>query len=65
MTTPRNDFERAAAGQRDTTLVRELWGLVYNSKKWWLVPVLAALLLVSLLLLASGSAAAPFIYTLF
>ena len=62
---PPNDFERAAAEQRDPSLVRELWGLVYNSKKWWLVPVLAALLLVGLLLLASGSAAAPFIYTLF
>jgi hypothetical protein len=65
MSTPSSDFEQAAGAQRDASLVRELWGLVYNSKKWWLVPVLVALLLIGLMLLASGSAAAPFIYTLF
>jgi Family of unknown function (DUF5989) len=65
MSNPSSDFENAAAAQRDASLVRELWGLVYNSKKWWLVPVLVALLLIGLMLLASGSAAAPFIYTLF
>jgi hypothetical protein len=65
MSTPSNDFEQAAAAQRDASLVRELGGLVYNTKKWWLVPVLVALLLIGLMLLASGSAAAPFIYTLF
>jgi Family of unknown function (DUF5989) len=65
MSTPSSDFEHAAAAQRDASLVRELGGLVYNTKKWWLVPVLVALLLIGLMLLASGSAAAPFIYTLF
>jgi hypothetical protein len=65
MSTPSNDFEHAAAAHRDATLLRELWDLVYNTKKWWLVPVLVALLLIGLMVLASGSAAAPFIYTLF
>ena len=62
--TAAHEFERAAPGQ-EPGLRRELWGLGDNNKKWWLVPVLAALLLVGLLVLASGSAAAPFIYTLF
>jgi hypothetical protein len=65
MSIPTSDFEHAAANHRDAGLLRELWGLAYNTKKWWLVPVLVALLLVGLMLLASGSAAAPFIYTLF
>ncbi len=60
-----NPFESAGRESHNVGLLRELWGLVYNNKKWWLVPVLAALLLVGLLILASGSAAAPFIYTLF
>ena len=44
----------------------ELWQFMRVRKKFWLLPILLALLLVGgLLILAEGSAAAPFIYTLF
>jgi hypothetical protein len=36
-----------------------------TSKKWWLIPILAALVAFGALALLSGTAAAPFIYTLF
>lgn len=60
----RNDFARQADGQAPG-LVRELWDFLRHNKKWWLIPIIAVLLLVTLLVVLSGSAAAPFIYTLF
>lgn len=48
-----------------SSLVRDLWGLLSVTKKWWLLPIVAILLLISTLLLASSTAVAPFIYTLF
>ena len=36
-----------------------------QNKKWWLFPVMALVLLGGLLVFLSGTAAAPFIYTLF
>jgi hypothetical protein len=48
------------------TFVLELWGLLKNRKKFWLLPIVTILLLFGgLMVLASGSAIAPFIYTLF
>ena len=35
------------------------------NKKWWLAPIVLAVLLIGALVVLSGSAAAPFIYTLF
>ena len=45
--------------------VRELWDFVRLNKKWWLVPILLVLLLLGAVILIGGTAAAPFIYTLF
>jgi len=59
-----NDFARHA-DEKAPGLVRELWDFLRDNKKWWLIPILAVLLLVTLLVVLSGSAAAPFIYTLF
>ena len=36
-----------------------------NNKKWWLTPIVIVLLLVGALVVLGGTAAAPFIYTLF
>ncbi len=47
-------------------LVGELWALMRERKKWWLLPVIVVMLVVgTLLVLAQGSALAPFIYTVF
>ena len=46
-------------------LIAELWEFLATNKKWWLTPIVLVLLLVGGLILMSGTAAAPFIYTLF
>lgn len=45
--------------------VGEFWGLLRDNKKWWLTPIILAMVLISALVMLSGTAAAPFIYTLF
>ena len=53
------------ATERRPGLIAELWEFLATNKKWWLTPIVLVLLLVGGLILMSGTAAAPFIYTLF
>lgn len=47
-------------------LLRDLWGLMKQRKKFWMLPIIIVLLFLgALLILTQGSAVAPFIYTLF
>ena len=48
------------------SILREFWGFLKVSKKWWLLPIVFFLLVLGILLVtAKGSALAPFIYSLF
>jgi hypothetical protein len=47
------------------SLVGEFWAFLKDNKKWWLAPILIVTLGLGGLILLGGSAAAPFIYTLF
>ncbi len=58
-------FEELAAAEPEVGLLREFWMFLRDNKKWWLLPIILVLLAMGALLLFSGSAAAPFIYTLF
>jgi hypothetical protein len=60
----RSAFEEEAASPR-SGIVAEFVHFLLNNKKWWLTPIIVVLLLVAVLIMLSGSAAAPFIYTLF
>ncbi len=60
----KNAFESAAA-ENEQGLIAEFIQFLRENKKWWLAPILLVLLLMGALILLSGSAAAPFIYTLF
>ncbi|HBI43723.1 MAG TPA: hypothetical protein DDY78_12860 [Planctomycetales bacterium] len=60
-----NEFARASADQAGANLFGDFWNFLRVSKKWWLLPIVIVLLVLGLLLLMSGTAAAPFIYTLF
>jgi hypothetical protein len=60
-----NEFEQAGRAHVQVGLVGEYLSFLRHNKKWWLLPILALMLLLGLLMLFSGSAAAPFIYTLF
>ncbi len=59
-----NDFA-AQAGESRNSLVGEFTDFLKENKKWWLAPILIAILGLGLLVLLGGTAAAPFIYTLF
>ncbi len=58
-------FEDAAKHEARTGFVSEFWQFLKTSKKWWLLPIVVVLVLFGVLVLLSGTAAAPFIYTLF
>jgi len=46
--------------------LKDIFGLLKERKKWWLLPIIAVLLLISgLIIFTSGSAVAPFIYAIF
>ncbi len=53
------------AEQQPVGLIREFWDFLKHNKKWWLTPIILVLLLFGALLILGGTAAAPFIYTLF
>jgi hypothetical protein len=57
------DFARQAE-ESQVGILREFWDFLRYNKKWWLTPILLVLLLVGVLVVLSGTAAAPFIYTL-
>lgn len=47
-------------------LLKDLWGLMKERKKFWLAPIILIMVLLgALIVVAQGSAIAPFIYTLF
>lgn len=62
--TSKPSFQEAAQGE-EQGLVAEFVQFLKENRKWWLAPILVVLLLMGALILLSGSAAAPFIYTLF
>ena len=59
-----NEFEKAAQ-EEEVGLLRELFDFLRDNKEWWLLPIVVVLLVFGALVLVSGTAAAPFIYTLF
>jgi len=59
-----NKFESDIDGKK-SGIVGEFFAFLKHNKKWWLLPILLCLLLLGFLLIAGGTAAAPFIYTLF
>ena len=61
---PDGDFERLASEHCERGLLGEFWDFLRYNKKWWLLPLVVVLLLIGLLVLLSGTAAGPFIYTL-
>jgi len=59
------EFEALAAADDGPSVVGEFWGYLRSSRKWWLLPIVAVLALLGGLVMLSGTAAAPFLYTLF
>jgi hypothetical protein len=60
-----SQFDEIAKNERQGNVVTEFWYFLSQTKKWWLLPIVVILLAFGLLMVLSGTAAAPFIYTLF
>ena len=58
------DFVAQAEGKR-SGLGSEFLDFLKHNKKWWLAPIIVSILGLGVLVLLGGTAAAPFIYTLF
>ncbi|MGH0037022.1 MAG: DUF5989 family protein [Myxococcota bacterium] len=63
--TPDNDFAAEARSDERGGLASEFVSFLKDNKKWWLAPIIFSILGLGLLVVLGGSAAAPFIYTLF
>jgi hypothetical protein len=61
----KKDFAAQAAEEGRSGLAGEFVDFLKDNKKWWLAPIIISILGLGMLVLLSGSAAAPFIYTLF
>lgn len=60
----KTSFEEAGR-EKQTGLLADVWRMLKQNKKFWLIPLIIALLVFGLLIMVGGTAAAPFIYTLF
>jgi uncharacterized protein DUF5989 len=60
-----DDFQKLAEAEGQSSILGEFWHFLGQTKKWWLVPILVIILGFGVLVIFSGTAAAPFIYTLF
>jgi len=58
------EFEDAARAGK-SGFIGEFWYFLRTNKKWWLLPIVTILVAFGILVFLSGTAAAPFIYTLF
>jgi len=64
VTEPRESFEEAGAAKQGGILGEFVYFLMHH-KKFWLIPIIVVLLGMGVLVMFGGTAAAPFIYTLF
>jgi len=60
-----SELERVESEDRPGGIGRELIEFLWLNKSWWLLPIVLVLGVLGVLVALSGTAAAPFIYTLF
>jgi hypothetical protein len=60
----RSQFEKSASSH-SSGMIGEFTHFLMHNKKWWLFPIIIILLLMGILVVLGGTAAGPFIYTLF
>jgi hypothetical protein len=58
------DFE-ALSVERRPSVVGEFFQFAKENRKWWILPIVLFMLAIGVLIILGGTAAAPFIYTLF
>jgi Family of unknown function (DUF5989) len=58
-------FEEVGQDEKQPSLLRDIFGMLQENRKFWLLPLILGLLIFGLLIAFGSTAAAPFIYTLF
>lgn len=53
------------ANARQVGILGETFAFLRETRKWFLAPIIVLLLVIGLIVVLGGTAAAPFIYTLF
>lgn len=61
---PDSEFAQEAQKPRNSG-ARELLDFLAENRKWWLAPLVIALLVLGALVALGGTAAGPFLYSLF
>jgi hypothetical protein len=63
---PKNltEFEQAKS-QKQLSLAGEFLVLVFQNKRWWLLPILFVFAVMGALAMFASTGAAPFVYTMF
>jgi hypothetical protein len=64
-TDKKQDEFLAQVAERKGGFFSELGAFMMQNKKWWLAPIIVCIVGLGLLVILGGTAAAPFIYTLF
>jgi hypothetical protein len=62
---PDSEFGSVANERRRYGVGSDIWHFLKATKKWWLLPIIVISLTLGVIMFLSGTAAAPFIYTLF
>ena len=65
MSEERKDDFVAQASEARSGIASEFVDFLKDNKKWWLAPIVISILALGALVMLGGTAAAPFIYTLF
>lgn len=60
----KNSFEQDGQPAA-TSLLGEIVQMLKQNRKYWLIPIIVFLIFLGILVILGGTAAAPFIYTLF
>ena len=60
-----SDEDSLSTSPKRVGLVEEFVEFLMDNKKWWMIPIVVMFALLGVLFMFSGTAAAPFIYTLF
>lgn len=62
--TEADEFARLGSAKR-TSFAGDLFYLLKNNKKWWMLPLIGLLLIFGVLMFLAATGVAPYIYTLF
>jgi hypothetical protein len=60
-----NRFEEVSERGSKPSVLGDMAYFFRHKKKWWMLPIIGLLLMLGAIMVLGGTAAAPFIYTLF